>query len=119
MKSLLFSICSIICVITFQAQEQTFADFEWSELTNNRVSGSLSPILAFPSESGFTMYSVEKFGSQFYAPKIINITKFDAFGKPTSAIDFKLPIRLLKDAALLKIIEGDNKLYFFSNIALN
>ena len=118
MKSLLFSICSIICVITFQAQEQTFADFEWSELTNNRVSGSLSPILAFPSESGFTMYSVEKFGSQFYAPKIINITKFDAFGKPTSAIDFKLPIRLLKDAALLKIIEGENKLYFFSNIAV-
>ncbi|WCO01023.1 hypothetical protein [Psychroserpens ponticola] len=116
MKSLFLSICTL--VITLQAQTQELANFEWSELSNSTVVGAQNPELVFPSESGFTVYSVEDIGSQFYAPKIIYITKFDVSGKSLSTIDFKLPIRSRKDATLLKIIEGDNKLYFFSHVAV-
>lgn len=104
--------------MTSQAQEPELASFEWSELSNSTVVGSQNPILVFPSESGFTVYSVEEIGSQFYAPKIIYITKFDASGKSLSTVEFKLPIRSRKDATLLKIIEGNNKLYFFSHVAV-
>ncbi|WP_431136235.1 hypothetical protein [Psychroserpens mesophilus] len=117
MKFLFFSVCTFIFAFTLQAQEE-IAGFEWSEHSNSTVSGSLNPVLAFPSQSGFTTYSIEEIGSQFYAPKIIFITKFDATGKSVSAIDFKLPIRSQKDATLLDVIEGDNKLYFFSYVAV-
>lgn len=118
MKSLFLSICALVCTITFQSQEQEFASFEWSELSNSTVYSTLNPVLVFPSESGFTTYSVEEIGSQYYAPKIIYITKFDASGQSLSTIEFKLPNRSGKDATLLKIVEGDNKLYFFSHVAV-
>jgi hypothetical protein len=120
MKSLLLRICVFVFLICFQAQsqEEELASFEWAELSNSTVSGSQNPILVFPSESGFTVYSVEEIGTQFYAPKIIYITKFDASCKSLSKIEFKLPSRSQNDATLLKVIEGDNKLYFFSHIAV-
>ncbi|WP_152604800.1 hypothetical protein [Psychroserpens jangbogonensis] len=118
MKSFFLSLCALLCVITLQAQEQELASFEWSELSNSTVVGSQNPVLVFPSESDFTVYSIEEIGSQFYAPKIIYITKFDASGKPLSTVDFKLPMRSRKDATLLKVIEGNNKLYFFSHVAV-
>lgn len=116
MKSTFLSLCAFVFAITSQAQE--LANFEWSELTNSTVVGSQNPKLIFPSEVGFTVYSVEEIGSQFYAPKIIYITKFDASGKSLSTIEFNLPIRSQKDATLLKIIEGNNKLYVFSHVAV-
>ena len=118
MKSFLLSICAFIVAFTVQAQDEATASFDWAEHTNSTVSGSLNPKLVFPSESGFTVYSIEEFGSQFYAPKIIYITKFDASGSPLSTIDFKLPVRSQKDATLLKVIEGHNKLYVFSHVAV-
>jgi hypothetical protein len=107
----------LIIAVTLQAQEE-LASFEWAEHTNSTVAGSQNPKMVFPSESGFTSYSIEEFGSQFYAPKIIYITKFDASGKSLSTVEFKLPIRSGKDATLLKVIEGNNKLYFFSHVAV-
>lgn len=118
MKSIFFSVCVVICVLTIQAQDQELASFEWSEMSNSTVVGSQNLKLVFPTESGFTAYSVEKIGSQFYAPKVIYITKFNASGEPETTLDFKLPIRSGKDATLLKVIEGKNKLYFISNVAV-
>lgn len=120
MKALLSSICTLLVLISFQvqSQEEELASFEWAELSNSTVSGSQNPIIVFPSESGFTVYSVEDIGSQFYAPKNIYITKFDTSGKSLSTIEFKLPNRSQNDATLLKVIEGDNKLYVFSHIAV-
>jgi len=118
MKSIFLSICAFVCVIVLQAQDEELASFEWSELSNSTLVGSQNPKLVFPTESGFTAYSIEEIGSQFYAPKIIYITKFDDLGQSQSTIDFKLPIRSQKDATLLKVIEGNNKLYFFSHIAV-
>ncbi len=118
MKYLFFGICIFISAFTLQAQEEELASFEWAEHSNSTVVGSQNPVMVFPSESGFTVYSIEELGSQFYAPKIIYITKFDASGSPLSSIDFKLPMRSQKDATLLKVIEGNNKLYFFSHVAV-
>jgi len=117
-KSLLFNICAVLCVITIQAQSEDLVSFEWSELSNSTLVGSQNTKMVFPTELGFTTYSVEEIGSQFYAPKIIYITKFDASCVSLSTVEFQLPIRSNKDATLLKVIEGDNKLYFFSNIAV-
>ncbi|MCB0382522.1 MAG: hypothetical protein KDD05_04270 [Psychroserpens sp.] len=118
MKSVFFSLCFLFTVFAVQAQEQELADFEWAEHSNSTVSGALNPKMVFPTSSGFTVYSIEDLGSQFYAPKIIYITKFDSSGSPLSTIDFKLPTRSQKDATLLKVIEGNNKLYIFSHIAV-
>ncbi len=118
MKSLFLSLWLVGISLTFQAQEEELARFDWAELSNSTAVGSLNPNLVFPSESGFTVYSVEKNGPQYYAPKIIYVTRFDASGAAISSLDFKLPIRLRKDATLLKVIEGNNKLYFFSHVAV-
>lgn len=118
MKSLFFSICALLIVFSVQAQEQDLASFEWADLSNSTLVGSQNPELVFPSETGFTVYSIEEIGSQFYAPKIIYITKFDAAGSSLSTIEFKLPLRSGKDATLLKVVEGNNKLYFFSHVAV-
>lgn len=118
MKSFLVSVFILVFVINTQAQDQELASFEWSELSNSTVAGFLNPKMAFPSKSGFTVYSIEKAGSQFYAPKVIYITKFNNGGEPQSTIDFKLPQRSQKDATLLKVIEVSDKLYFFSHVAV-
>lgn len=118
MKSIFLSLITLVFTLNIQAQEQELASFEWSELSNSTVAGTLKPKLVFPSETGFTMYSIEKFGSQFYAPKDIYITKFDPSGKSLSTIEFRLPSRSGKDATLLKVSEGNNKLYFFSHVAV-
>lgn len=68
--------------------------------------------------NGFTAYSVEKLGSQYYAPEAVYITKFDADGNNKESLDFPLPKRQGKDATLLKIITGNTKLYVFSFIAV-
>lgn len=118
MRFIYFSICAFFVLCTLQAQEQELANFEWSEFSNSTVVGSLNPKMVFPSESGFTVYSIEEIGSQFYAPKIIYITKYDASCASLSTIEFKLPIRSQMDATLLKVIEGDDKLYIFSHVAV-
>ncbi|MDA9339415.1 hypothetical protein N9Q68_00420 [Polaribacter sp.] len=101
----------------FFANAQT-ANFQWTDWKDNTDVGFQNPILAFPSDSGFTTYSVEETGTQVFPPKIIYISKFDSVANLTLTLEFQLPKRQQKEATLLKIIEGENKLYFFSYIAL-
>ena len=77
-----------------------------------------NPKYVFPTQDGFTAYSVEEIGTRVYAPKIIYISKFDNTGKYLSSVDLTLPKRQLKDGTLLKVIEGEDKLYIFSNVAV-
>ncbi|MEM9678823.1 MAG: hypothetical protein AAF901_00750, partial [Bacteroidota bacterium] len=77
-----------------------------------------NPNLVFPTASGFTTYSIEKLGPHHYAPEAVYVTKFDNSGKDVSSVDIALPKRSGKDATLLKVIEGDNKLYIFSHVAV-
>ena len=116
MKQLLSSFCVLVISMNIHAQET--ASFVWSDLSDKASVGLQNPNLIFPSDSGFTVYSVENIGTQFYAPKIVYITKFDASGERLSASEFKLPTRSQKDATLLKVIEGNHKLYVFSHIAV-
>ncbi|RAJ13517.1 hypothetical protein [Olleya aquimaris] len=114
-KTYLFSAFLLIAIVTIQAQNATF---EWSDLSSNTKVGLQNPTLVFPSVSGFTTYTLEKQGTQVFAPESIFITKFNANGDAGKTIDFSLPKRALKDATLLKIIEGKDKLYVFSFIAV-
>ncbi|WP_299225153.1 hypothetical protein [uncultured Psychroserpens sp.] len=116
MKQLFFTLCVFLFSIIIYAQEP--ASFVWCDLSDRNLVGLQNPNLVFPTDSGFTVYSVEEIGSQFYAPKIIYITKFDASGEKLSTVEFKLPMRSQKDATLLSVFEGNNKLYFFSHVAV-
>lgn len=115
MKHISITIIGLFFAINMQAQN---ANFEWSEWSKNNNVGLQNPTLVFPTNSGFTVYSVEEIGTRVFAPKIIYITKFGASGENLSTIDFKLPVRMQKDATLLKVIEGNDKLYFFSYVAV-
>ena len=115
MKHMLLTILAILCIVKVQAQK---ADFEWSELQRNDNVGLKDPTLVFPAHSGFTTYSIEELGTRAFAPKIIHVTKFDAQAKNISTMDFTLPKRQSKDATLLKVIEGRDKLYVFSFVAI-
>ena len=57
-------------------------------------------------------------GTQYYAPQAVYITKFDVDGNSGEQLDFALPKRAGKDATVLKVITGVNKLYVFSYIAV-
>ncbi len=116
MKSIVFSICISFILTNAFAQEP--ASFTWSDLSDKTLVGTQNPNLVFPTASGFTVYSVEEQGSQYYAPKVIYISKVNASGDRVSNLTFNLPKRSRKDATLLKVIEGNNKLYFFSNVAV-
>ena len=115
MKFLYITFISLFTLISIYAQE---ANFIWSDIGNNELVGLQNPTLVFPEDSGYTVYSIEKFGTQFYAPIEVHITKFDASSNIESSIIFKLPRRMQKDATLLKVVKGDGKLYFFSYIAV-
>ncbi|WP_397363535.1 hypothetical protein [Olleya sp. R77988] len=110
----LFAFMAVV-MLTTKAQNATF---EWSDLSSNTKVGLQNPTLVFPTTSGFTTYSIEKQGTQVFAPESVFITKFNSNGDIGKTIDFALPKRALKDATLLKVIEGNNKLYVFSFIAV-
>ncbi|WGD35242.1 hypothetical protein [Olleya sp. YS] len=118
MNKIKFFLCSVVfltATLSIQAQNATF---EWSDLISNTKVGLQNPTLVFPNASGFTTYTVEKQGTQVFAPESVFITKFNANGDAGKTLDFSLPKRALKDATLLKIIEGEDKLYVFSFIAV-
>lgn len=93
------------------------AHFNWSEWVDNSKVGVQDPRIIFPEDDTYTLYSVEKNGPQIYAQKNIYITKYDADGNVLKSLNFALPKRQLRDADLIKIIEGHDKLYVFSNVA--
>lgn len=101
----------------FFANAQT-ASFQWTDWKYNTDVGFQDPILTLSSDEGFTTYSVEALGTQVFPPKIIYISKFDSAAKLKSTVALALPKRQRKEATLLKVIEGENNLYFFSHIAL-
>jgi len=118
MRCIYIVILSLLFSINTQAQT---AKFDWeqaSKWTNTSISGVQNPKYIFPTQEGFTTYSVEEIGTRAYTSKIIYISKFDNTGKYLSSVELTLPKRQLKDATLLKIIEGNNKLYIFSYVAL-
>ena len=94
------------------------ANFTWTDWAKNGHNGYQNPNIIFPTTEDFTIYSIEKSGSHVYAPKLIYITKHDYNRQVLKDVNFKLPQRQRMDATLIDVIEGDNKLYFFSNIAL-
>jgi len=104
--------------VSLKAQPEQSASFQWSELSDSASQGLQNTNLVFPDASGYTVYSIEKSGTQFYAPEVVYITKFDASSNTVSSADFMLPERSRKSATLLNVIEGKDKLYFFSNIAV-
>ena len=110
-KQIFIAITFIFLGLNIYAQS---AEFVWSDISNNTKIGLQNPIFLFPKESGFTVYSIEKGGSQVFAPEIIYISKFDSEGNKQSTEELLLPQRQRKDATLLKVIEGEDKLYFFS-----
>ena len=114
MRKIFALVISIFCAVIINAQE---ANFEWSELINNATNGLQDPNIVFPKESGFVTYSIEKQGSQYYAPESIFITNFSSNFKNESSISADLPKLSDKDATLLKVLEGKNKLFFFSHAA--
>ena len=92
------------------------ANFTWTDWAKNGHNGYQNPNIIFPTTEDFTIYSIEKSGSHVYAPKLIYITKHDYNRQVLKDVNFKLPQRQRMDATLIDVIEGDNKLYFFSNI---
>jgi len=104
-------------VTAFFANAQT-ASFQWTDWKYNTDVGFQDPVLTLSSDEGFTTYSIEELGTQVFAPKIIYISTFDSAAKLKSTVSLALPKRQRKEATLLKVIEGENKLYFFSHIAL-
>lgn len=114
MRKIFIVAFTTLFIITVNAQE---AAFEWSELITNSTEGLQNPNMVFPEESGFVTYSIEKQGTQYYTPESIFITKFSSNFKKESTISADLPKLSEKDATFLKVLEGNNKLYFFSHVA--
>lgn len=115
MKNILILIVLVLCSFKIYAQE---ANFEWSELINNSSNGLQNPTMVFPDETGFVTYSIEKQGTQYYAPEAVFVTKFNTDLNKESTIQANLPKLSGKDATFLKVIEGKDKLFFFSNVAV-
>ena len=116
-KSILILASVIITIISNKVIAQT-ASFTWTDWAKHERSGYQNPNIIFPTTEDYTIYSIEKSGSHVYAPKIIYISKHDYSDQVLKELNFKLPKRQHMDATLIKVIEGVDKLYFFSNIAL-
>ncbi|MGB6269538.1 MAG: hypothetical protein WBF67_11075 [Olleya sp.] len=114
-KTLLFFAFITLATLTTKAQDATF---EWSDLIDINKEGLQNPVLAFPTNTGFTVYSVEKDAPTYYANLSIVITKFNTNGDPGKSMSFTLPERNASQARLLKVIQGQDKLFVFSFIAL-
>ena len=115
MNRLLLIVLALSFISTSHTQN---AEFQWSEVSVNAGVSLQNPKLVFPKDSGYTVYSVEEKGQQYYAPKVVYITKFDTESKILSTLEFDLPKRSQMDATLLNVIEGNGKLYFFSHVAV-
>ena len=113
MKYLYILILSVFCFTTTLAQTATFEWEKASKRVNTNINGVQNPKYVFPTQDGFTVYSVEEIGTRAFAPKKIYISKFDNTGKYASSVEVLLPKRQLKDATLLKVIEGNGKLLHF------
>ncbi|HIC32648.1 MAG TPA: hypothetical protein EYO76_12095, partial [Flavobacteriaceae bacterium] len=116
-KSILILACVFVLILSNKVIAQT-ASFAWTDWAKHERNGFQNPNIAFPTTQDFTIYSIEKSGLHLYAPKIVYITKHDYTDQVLKEINFKLPQRQQMDATLIKVIEGKEKLYFFSNIAL-
>ena len=101
----------------FFANAQT-ASFQWTDWKYNTDVGFQDPVLTLSSDEGFTTYSIEELGTQVFAPKIIYISTFDSAAKLKSTVSLALPKRQRKEATLLKVIEGEKKLDFCSQMTL-
>lgn len=116
-KSILILACVFVLILSNRVIAQT-ASFAWTDWAKHERNGFQNPNIVFPTTQDFTIYSIEKSGSHVYAPKIVYIKKHDYTDQVLEEISFKLPQRQHMDATLIKVIEGKDKLYFFSNIAL-
>lgn len=116
MKHLFISICAFLITIGSTAQEA--ASFTWSEVSDKGRVGLQDPHLVLGNANGFITYSAEKSNLRLFTEDIIYIHKFDANGKGEALLNFELPKRLNREANLLKVVEGKNKLYFFSYLPI-
>lgn len=110
-------VCVLFTLLSSNLTAQT-ASFTWTDWSKHERSGYQNPNIIFPTNNDYSIYSIEKSGGHVYAPKIIYISKHDYSGSILNDLNFKLPKRQQMDATLIKVVEGLDKLYFFSNIAL-
>ena len=111
----LIFLLSVFSICFLNAQNATF---KWSEWTKHDKEGLVNPNIVFPSETGFATYSIEKQGTQFYAPEKAYITTFDSNLETQSTSEVIFPENKGKQATVLEVLEGNNKLYFFSHLAI-